>query len=150
MDIKALRQIGETTINTESHAVESLPMQRWTDFPLHFSVEYKVKDYAAEIGFWVQTFGVTLLSIDDEYALLTDADRTFTISIKADYVAHDVSGFSLQWFTDNLGDTTDALDARGIAYETYYQSSNQRFVRLQTPAGVNVEIWSGHESHCPC
>ena len=43
MDIKALRQIGETTINTESHAVESLPMQRWTDFPLHFSVEYKVK-----------------------------------------------------------------------------------------------------------
>lgn len=149
MNNDALRKRGLQLIEHSEHDIPPIPLTLWEDFPLRFTVEYPVKDFPLEVGFWAEGFGVRFMSLSDDYAICTDANHTYTFSFQSRPEAYDLSGLRIQWFTDSLDDAIAAFEARGIPHHIYYQSSIQRYVRIMSPAGVTVEFWSGMEDHCP-
>jgi hypothetical protein len=58
-----------------------LPFHAWKDFPLYFTVEYPVKNFPAEVGFWTQVFGAEFLSLSEDYAIVQNEDGS-TFSFK--------------------------------------------------------------------
>lgn len=149
MDDKKLRERGRKLIEQPEHETPMIPLKVWEDFPLRFTVEYPVKDFEAEVGFWAEAFGLRFMSLNDEYAICTDEAYSFTFSFQAAFEAVDLSHIKLQWFTDQLDDAIAALEQREVPHHVYFRSSSQRYIRTKSPAGVIVEVWSGMEDHCP-
>lgn len=149
MDIKKLRNRGKTLIEHSEHDTPMVPLTLWEDFPLRFTVEYPAKEFEAEVAFWADSFGLRFMSLNEDYAICTDPEMTFTFSFKASFDEHDLSAIKIQWFTDTLDEAIAVLEDRGVLHHVYFQSSSQRYLRTKSPAGVMVEIWSGMEDHCP-
>lgn len=113
-----------------------LPLHAWKDFPLYFTVEYPVKNFPAEVGFWTQVFGAEFLSLSEDYAIVQNEDGS-TFSFKQ-RDANAPEEIRIQWFTDELDSVLQSLSERNAAYEIRRNSDIQRFAGLVTPNGVVV------------
>lgn len=141
-------RIGKQRMRAEGDRPSPLPYQPWENFPLFFTVEYPVSDFAAEVGFWTRVFGADFLSLSDDYAIVENMDgSTFSFKQQVGIAAAPV--IRLQWFTDGFASLLQVLDERNVSYEILQNSAIQRFARLHTPGGITVEIWSGDESKNP-
>lgn len=149
MDKERFRERGTELIDNPEHDMAMIPIKEWEDFPLRFTVEYPVKEFEEEAGFWAEAFGVRFLSLNEEYAICTDDKQSYTFSFRRSDKVTDLSLIRIQWFTDNLNDVISVLNDRNIPNKVYYNSPNQRYLRTESPAGITVEVWSGLEYHCP-
>lgn len=146
MTHEGFREIGRQRIAQPEHDTPMIPLTPWRDFPLRFTVEYPVKDFALEVGFWSGMLGLRFLVLDGQYAVCTDAANSFTFSFQATETAHDLSHIKIQWFTEALDDAVAYLTEKQVDFAMVQHSDRQRFVRFRSPAGVTVEVWSGDES----
>lgn len=144
-ELERWRGIGQKLLAGENPPQRYLPFQAWKDFDLRFTVEYPVFDMAAELGFYRDVIGIDFLSVDPAYAILTDPAHSFTFSLQAADQQYDLSMLKVQWFTDSFDAVCSTVEARTkkVAIE---KTGVQRILRLHSPAGVCVEIWSGDET----
>lgn len=138
-------ELGRQLITNAEHELSPLPFKLWTDFPLYFTIEFEVMKFEEEVGFWAAVFGVKFLSLNSDYAILTDEKRTFTFSIKRNAAEPAWSGVKIQWFTDDLDQVLSVLSERGVGYQIHDNSEHQRFARFSSPNGLVAEVWSGWE-----
>ena len=142
---KGYAGVGKQLIADMQHSTPSLPLQPWTDFALRFTVEYPAHHFEEEAGFWAAVMGQQFLSLNEDYAICTDAAGTYTFSFRKSDTRHDLQHLRIQWFTDGLDRVLEELTARGQAYDLIRHSDNQRYARFHSPSGMPVEVWSGWE-----
>ncbi len=123
---------------------------RWGNCWKH-TVEYRVADFPAEVGFFVDVLGFDINVLDAGYAMFTHPEREFYISVipvadGAEPTPPDV--FSLQFKLENILDATTEIERRGVTFEQPLEhcggpESLQHTAAFRTPAGIRIVLWGG-------
>ena len=125
----------------------------WGDSWKH-CVEYKVDDFAAEVGFFVDILGLPVNAFDLSYAMFTSPSGDFYIGIvptpeKVNSTPKDA--IRLQFMVADILATTKELERRGVIFEQQPEpcqlGSSLHIGYFRTPHGIPVELWGqiGHQ-----
>lgn len=111
-------------------------------------VEYKVDDFAAEVGFFVDILGFPVNAFDPAYAMFTSPGGDFYIGVvptqeKADSTPRD--SIRLQFMVKDILQTTKELERRGVLFEQQPRPCQPRsslyIGYFRTPHGIPVDLW---------
>jgi catechol 2,3-dioxygenase-like lactoylglutathione lyase family enzyme len=98
-------------------------------------IEYRVDDFAAEAGFFIDILGFPVIAFDPNYAMFTSPAGEFTFAI----VQTPEGGYStpsdalrIQFMVEDIYATTEELARRGIAFNQYPEPSPKAQVRVTT------------------
>ncbi len=132
--------------------------KRWKDtsaaFPFKWgscwtaTMTYQVEDYAAEIGFFVDGLGFKCNAISPDFTMLAAPDRSYffcVVPVPEGGRATPSDTFHLSFMLDDIDASTEAIDARGIAFDErpapWGEGAPMKKGSLRTPNGVRVECW---------
>lgn len=111
-------------------------------------IEYKVDDFAAEVGFFTDILGLEVNALDPGYAMFTSPSGDFYLAIiPAPPGAHSTPSDALriQFMVSDVLATARELEKRGIPFEQWPQpcsAGSALFVGyFRTPHGICVDIW---------
>lgn len=111
-------------------------------------VEYRVDDFAAEVGFFIDVLGFSVNALDHSYAMFTSPQQDFFFAFvptDADEAPTSPDAFRLQFMVRDVSATYQELLRRGIAFELNPQplcpASSIQITSFRTPNGIPVEIW---------
>lgn len=115
-------------------------------------VEYRVDDYAAEAGFFIDVLGFPVNAFDPQYAQFTGPDGEFFIAFLPagpDNPATPADALRLQFMVSDLLATTRELDRRGVVFDQEPQplasGSSLSVASFHTPHGIQVDLWGEAE-----
>jgi catechol 2,3-dioxygenase-like lactoylglutathione lyase family enzyme len=135
--------IGRQAIAEEEMVAEPLPWN-FDGTVFRCAWEYPVRDFEAEVGFYIDVLGFTTIALDDEYALFTTADEDFTFACRRHPEASpDYSGHILCLMTKGIELISEAFEARmGDGNVARVAGSPvQAVLRVASPAGLQIDIW---------
>jgi catechol 2,3-dioxygenase-like lactoylglutathione lyase family enzyme len=111
-------------------------------------VEYRVDDFAAEVGFFIDVLGFHINALDRSYAMFTSPQYDFFFAIvptSDDETPTSLDAFRLQFMVRDVNATYQELLHRGIAFELtpqpLCQNSSITITSFRTPNGISIEIW---------
>jgi catechol 2,3-dioxygenase-like lactoylglutathione lyase family enzyme len=111
-------------------------------------IEYRVDDFAAEVGFFIDILGFSINALDSSYAMFTSPQHDFYFAIvptTTDEVPASPDAFRLQFMVRDVNATYQELLRRGIAFELTPQplcpASSIMIATFRTPNAIPVEIW---------
>jgi hypothetical protein len=158
-----MRAYGKARIDITKRAKDEKDWQEnWREqlyfYPFEFAegwktcFEYKVDDFAAEVGFYMDFLGFPSSAFSPSYAQFTSPDGDFFIGVSA----VDEGGEStppdalrLQFNILDLFDTIDELESRGIVFEgkpqPVYEDSDILVTTFRTPHGISIDLWGSDE-----
>jgi catechol 2,3-dioxygenase-like lactoylglutathione lyase family enzyme len=122
-------------------------------------VEYRVDDFAAEIGFYIDILGLPVNALDPDYAMFTSPGGDFYLAVVAAspeetaLLSTPPDAIRLQFMVADIFATVEELEGRGIAFEQQPQSirpgSTLHIATFLTPHGICVDLWGVVPSHRP-
>jgi catechol 2,3-dioxygenase-like lactoylglutathione lyase family enzyme len=119
----------------------------WGDSWKH-CIEYRVDDFAAEVGFFIDVLGFSVNALDHSYAMFTSPQQDFFFAFvptENHEAPTSPDAFRLQFMVRDINATYQELLRRGIAFELTPQplcpASSIQITSFRTPNGVPVEIW---------
>lgn len=128
------------------------------DFPFTWGnswkncIEYKVKDFAAEVGFFIDFLGFPVNAFDPDYAMFTSPNGEFFFSVIPVHEGEQSTppdAIRLQFMIQNIKETASELERRGIIFEQWPAPSSMGSPLLigtfRSPNGIPIELW-GFES----
>jgi catechol 2,3-dioxygenase-like lactoylglutathione lyase family enzyme len=111
-------------------------------------VEYKVDDFAAEVGFFIDILGLPVNAFDPDYAMFTSPRRDFFLSIIPtfeDEYSTPPEAMRIQFMVDDIFSTVEELERRGVEFEQQPQpcqeGSSLYIGYFRTPHGICVDLW---------
>lgn len=111
-------------------------------------IEYKVDDFAAEIGFFIDILGLEVNSLDPGYAQFTSPQRDFYFAVvetPPGLAATPPDALRIQFMVQNIFATAEDLQERGILFEIPPQpcqaGSALNIGSFRTPHGIAIELW---------
>jgi catechol 2,3-dioxygenase-like lactoylglutathione lyase family enzyme len=111
-------------------------------------VEYKVDDFAAEVGFYVDVLGFPVNALDPEHAMFTGPNDEFFIAIVPTLVVGQSTppeAIRLQFMVADILATTKILETRGVTFEQQpgpCEAGSSFFTStFRTPHGICVDLW---------
>jgi catechol 2,3-dioxygenase-like lactoylglutathione lyase family enzyme len=111
-------------------------------------VEYKVDDFAAEVGFFIDILGLPVNAFDPDYAMFTSPRRDFFLSIVPtfeDEYSTPPDAIRIQFMVDDIFSTVEELERRGVEFEQQPQAcqegSSLYIGYFRTPHGICVDLW---------
>ena len=125
-------------------------------FPFPFSwdrswkqcVEYKVTDFAAEVGFFIDILGFPVNAFDPDYAMFTSPNGEFFFSVvpaQADEESTPPDAIRLQFMVVKLIETAVELQRRGVVFEQWPapagENSPLQIGSFRTPHGIGIDLW---------
>ncbi len=112
-------------------------------------IEYRVDDFAAEVGFFIDVLGFPVSAFNDAYAMFTSPDEAFHLAVLPADEMHPAAppdALRLQFMITALEDTVAELERRGVAFSVPPQplrpGSSMHIAVFHTPHGLTVELWS--------
>jgi catechol 2,3-dioxygenase-like lactoylglutathione lyase family enzyme len=111
-------------------------------------IEYKVADFPAEVGFFIDILGFPVNAFDPDYAMFTSPNGDFFFSVvpvqdKKELTAPDA--IRLQFMVENIYETASELEKRGVKFEEWpSKTSGQSSLLIgsfRTPNGISIELW---------
>ena len=111
-------------------------------------IEYKVADFPAEVGFFIDILGFPVNAFDPDYAMFTSPKGDFYFSVipvqdKKELTTPDA--FRLQFMVANIYQTASELEKRGIKFDQWPSYTSQQSSLLigsfRTPNGISIELW---------
>jgi catechol 2,3-dioxygenase-like lactoylglutathione lyase family enzyme len=128
------------------HPIHSFPFA-WGDCWKQ-CVEYKVDDFAAEVGFFIDILGLPVNAFDPGYAMFTSPHGDFFFAIvpaTEDNPSTPPDALRLQFMVADILATTQELESRGIEFEQPPQpcqpGSSLYIGYFRTPHGICVDLW---------
>ena len=125
----------------------SFPFQ-WTE-GWKQCIEYRVEDYAAEVGFYIDFLGFSVDEFGPQYARFCSPAGDFAIGIEAcpaGSSASPVSGLGLQLQVTNLFELVEELQKRGVSFEQppkiHPRDKSLVSTIFKTPHGLVIELLS--------
>ena len=125
-------------------------------FPFPFSwdrswkqcIEYKVADFAAEVGFFIDILGFPVNAFDPDYAMFTSPDGEFFFSVvpaQEDEESTPPEAIRLQFMVAKIIETAVELQRRGVVFEQWPASAGESSPLLigsfRTPHGIGIDLW---------
>ena len=111
-------------------------------------VEYRVDDFAAEVGFWIDVIGLPVNAFDPDYAMFTSPGRDFNFAIvPAPPGSHSTpsDAIRIQFMLEDVLAAAAILEGRGVVFEQWPQpcaaSSSLYIGYFRTPHGICVDLW---------
>jgi hypothetical protein len=112
-------------------------------------IEYYVVDFAAEIGFWIDIFGLSVTALGPDYAQFTSpgGEISFAVaSTEPDEQGTPITALRLQFFIEDLIGTYDELCRRSIQFDQpplqVSTETSLSIATFHTPHGIAVDLWS--------
>jgi catechol 2,3-dioxygenase-like lactoylglutathione lyase family enzyme len=112
------------------------------------NVEYKVDDFAAEVGFFIDVLGLPVIAFDANYAMFTSPDEDFTFSVVPAYAGEPGTppdAIRIQFMVADILKTTGELQRRGIQFEQMPEpispGSALYISSFSTPHGISIDLW---------
>lgn len=140
-----LRQAGAAAIAADGkHDSIAMPLFQ-NDVVFQQMFEYPVADFEAEVGFYVEVFGLDNIALTDEYALFTHPQNRWCMSFRKDESAKSATeyGLKLLFMTTDIPAADAHLEQTGLASDREIRKGSpvQDVIHFSTPAGLAVEIW---------
>ncbi len=112
-------------------------------------IEYRVDDFAAEVGFFIDVLGFPVKAFNESYAMFTSPDEAFYLAILPADERHPATppdALRLQFMISALERTVEELARRGVEFALPPQpiapGSSMHIAVFHTPHGLPVELWS--------
>lgn len=111
-------------------------------------IEYRVEDFAAEVGFFIDVLGFPVLAFDPDYAMFTSPDQDFTFSVVP--AGEQLSSTSpdalrIQFMVTDILETAEELERRGVVFEQFPQpiepDASLYIGYFRTPHGICIDLW---------
>jgi catechol 2,3-dioxygenase-like lactoylglutathione lyase family enzyme len=119
-------------------------------------VEYKVDDFAAEVGFFIDVLGLPVNAFDPGYAMFTSPAGDFYLAVIATSngeTSTPPDAIRLQFMLSDIFATTRELEKRGITFEQpplpCQPGSSLHISYFRTPHGMCVDLWGTVEPVTP-
>ncbi len=111
-------------------------------------IEYKVADFPAEVGFFIDILGFPVNAFDPDYAMFTSPSGDFFFSVvptRAGETATPKGAIRLQFMVQNIVDTAVELERRGVKFDQMPArvADNSAFLigTFHTPHGIGIDLW---------
>ncbi len=111
-------------------------------------IEYKVDDFAAEVGFFIDILGLPINAFDPDYAMFTSPAKDFYFSVVPAFEEEDSTppdALRIQFMVADIFETVEKLERRGVEFEQQPQScqegSSLFITYFRTPHGICVDLW---------
>lgn len=111
-------------------------------------IEYRVDDFAAEVGFFIDMLGLPVNAFNPDYAMFTSPQGDFYFSVvqaPEDGNATPPDAFRLQFMVEDVFETAAELERRGIVFDQPPQpvspNSSVCIGYFRTPHGISVDLW---------
>src|SRR4030067_3777473 len=111
-------------------------------------VEYKVDDFAAEVGFFIDVLGLPVNAFDPGYAMFTSPQGDFFFSVvptPPGGTSTPPDAIRLQFMVSDIFATSRELEKREIAFEQPPQplqpGPSLPIAYFRTPHGISVDLW---------
>jgi catechol 2,3-dioxygenase-like lactoylglutathione lyase family enzyme len=111
-------------------------------------IEYKVADFPAEVGFFIDILGFPVNAFDPDYAMFTSPGGDFFFSVvparEGEHPTQD-GAIRLQFMVENIIETARELERRGVKFDQLPApvADNSAFMIgfFRTPNGIAIELW---------
>jgi catechol 2,3-dioxygenase-like lactoylglutathione lyase family enzyme len=116
-----------------------------------YCMEYRVDDFAAEVGFLIDILGFPVVSLDDNYAMFTgpEGDFYFVVVAAEEGQSTPADAIRLQFMIQNIYQVAEELQRRGIELEhepqVYAENSSLHYCSFRTPHGITIDLWDNFE-----
>ncbi len=111
-------------------------------------VEYRVDDFPAEVGFFIDVLGLSVNALDPDYAMFTSPRGDFFFSILPSPHSEQATppnAIRLQFMVKDIILTTQQLQQRGISFDytpqPLHPGSSLLISSFRTPHGISIELW---------
>jgi catechol 2,3-dioxygenase-like lactoylglutathione lyase family enzyme len=111
-------------------------------------IEYKVVDFPAEVGFFIDILGFPVNAFNPDYAMFTSPNGEFYFSVVPAYDSEKVTApdaIRLQFMVEHIFETAAELERRGVRFEQWPTQSSEKSSLLigsfRTPNGIGIELW---------
>ena len=152
-----VRAYGKARIDITLRAKDEQEwQQKWKDprysFPFNFGdswkhcVEYRVDDFAAEVGFFMDVLGFPVQTFSPSFAIFTSPGQDFFISVVASpdgYFSTSPDAIRLQFRVEQILETVEELERRGVVFEQRPQDNrNGELITgyFRTPHGICIDL----------
>jgi hypothetical protein len=118
-------------------------------------VEYKVEDFEAELGFWLDIVGLDSNVLAPDFAMINTPDNHFVFAVSPSDAAQATppNAVKLQFMLKEVCKSAAELEERGIVFHQPIQptspGSSLYTGAFRTPAGIAVELWGVEERQAP-
>jgi len=124
----------------------------WTDW-WKMNLEYKVDDYPAEVGFYIDILGCSINALDHAYAMFTSPNEDFHISILPTPTGQRPTppdAFEIEFMIRNIQPYALDLENRGVVFGQRVQRYGREGSKFKngwfrTPNGIVIMLWGMDE-----
>jgi catechol 2,3-dioxygenase-like lactoylglutathione lyase family enzyme len=131
-------------------------MWKRSTFPFPFSwgeswkqcIEYKVDDFAAEVGFYIDILGLPVNAFDPDYAMFTSPGGEFYFSVVPagdSDPSTPPEAIRIQFMVEDILKLAADLEQRGIVFEHWpapcVEGSSLYIGYFRTPHGISIDLW---------
>ncbi len=119
------------------------------------TIEYRVEDFSAEIGFWIDIVALECNVLSSDFAMVLSPDHHFCISIKRaeDGDITPANAISIQFMLKDVCRVAAELEERGVHFEKEVApetpGGSLYHGVLRTPSGIAVELYGVEDQHSP-
>lgn len=154
-----IRAYGKARIDIAQRATTRDDWDRmWkkSTYPFPFSwgkswkqcIEYKVTDFPAEVGFFIDILGFPVNAFDPDYAMFTSPNGDFFFSVVPVQNEDEVTApdsIRLQFMVERILDTAVELERRGVSFDQWPSIASPGSPLIigsfRTPNGINIDLW---------
>lgn len=111
-------------------------------------IEYKVTDFPAEVGFFIDILGFPVKAFDPDYAMFTGPDGEFFFSVvptPEEEESTPPDAIRLQFMVADIIETAAELERRGVVFEhwpaSYAADAPLLIGSFRTPHGIGIDLW---------
>ena len=153
-----IRAYGKARIDVTVRAKDEQDWQKlWKqpryDFPFEWGdswkhcIEYKVDDFAAEVGFFIDYLGLPVAAFSPNYAMFTSPGQDFFFSfstVREGEQSTPPDTLRMQFGVRDIQRTVEELEERGIIFEKRPDESDEKDTMLtgcfRSPHGICIEL----------
>ena len=117
-------------------------------------IEYKVADFPAEVGFFIDILGFPVNAFDPDYAMFTSPNGEFFFSVVPVLESEEVTApdaIRLQFMVEHILETAVELERRGVKFDQWPTQSSENSPLLigsfRTPNGIGLDLWGFDLEH---
>jgi hypothetical protein len=117
-------------------------------------VEYKVADFPAEVGFFIDILGFPVNAFDPDYAMFTSPNGEFYFSVVPVLESEEVTApnaIRMQFMVEHILETAVELERRGVKFDQWPTQSSENSSLLigsfRTPNGIGIDLWGFDLEH---
>ena len=117
-------------------------------------VEYKVGDFPAEVGFFIDILGFPVNAFDPDYAMFTSPNGEFYFSVVPVLESEEVTApdaIRLQFMVEHIMETAVELERRGVKFDQWPTQPSKKSPLLigsfRTPNGIGIDLWGFDLEH---